>query len=114
MRIPPVRALLVVAALAVLGPVAVGALGCELLVQLDPALVDAGDQDGLAVEEETVEAGGMPDSSSSDAGADAADSPPETSSDSAGETSLADSSDAGLADSSDAAGEASTTESGAD
>jgi hypothetical protein len=108
MQIPSTRALLVVAALAVLGPAIAGALGCELLVQLDPALVDAGEQDGLPVEEPNEEAGSMPESSTPEAGDDSADAAPETevSTDSAGETSLV--------DSADASGEASTTESGAD
>jgi len=109
MRTSSRGALLIVAAVAVVGPAVAGALGCELLVQLDPALVDAGELDGLAVEEEVEEAASMPEGGAQEAGADATDSASETSAEAGGDTSLADSADA-----QDAAGETTTTESGAD
>jgi len=96
-------------ALLALGAVVAGGLGCELLVQLDPALVDAGEPDALAAEEETPEAAPTPEAGTQEAGGEAGATD-------SGDASNADSSSDGAAEASggDSAGEASSGDGGAD
>jgi hypothetical protein len=113
MRIPSNRAVLVVAAVAVLGPAVIAGLGCELIVQLDPALVDSGEQDGLAVEEE-IEETSSPEGSTPESGAGEAGDAGDAGVDSTSEASAESGGDTSVADSADSASETSSTESGAE
>jgi hypothetical protein len=113
MRTRPKRALYVgtvlAALLALAGVVAAGA-GCELLVHLDPALVDAGEPDALAADEEIEEASPMPEAGQQDAAPQEA-----ATTEGGGDSSAADSGgDASEASASDSGGEVSSGDSGSD
>ena len=106
----PQRALLLVTAfgaLLSLGAILASAPGCELLVQLDPAQVDAGEPDALPVEEETPEAA-PPTEAGTDGPADAGDA-----ADAADATDAADAGDAGDAAEAGETSETSTPDAGA-